>query len=90
MKKPDLLGDSKWSFIFNKIIEAEIEDKEFVNKVHSGIIRNLYAGVKIPVKLRIEQELDEKGLPIKDTDKYFVEKVIGDIIEPQDRQIKMF
>jgi len=90
LKKPDLLGDSKWSFIFTKIIEAEIEDKKFVNKVHSGIIRNLYAGVKIPVKLRIEQELDEKGLPIKDTDKYFVEKVNGDIIEPQDRQIKMF
>ncbi len=90
LKKPDLLGDSKWSFIFTKIIEAEIEDKEFVNKVHSGIIRNLYAGVKIPVKLRIEQESDEKGLPIKDTDKYFVEKVNGDIIEPQDRQIKMF
>jgi len=90
LKKPDLLGDSKWSFIFTKIIEAEIEDKKFVNRVHSGIIRNLYAGVKIPVKLRIEQELDEKGLPIKDTDKYFVEKVNGDIIEPQDRQIKMF
>ena len=90
LKKPDLLGDSKWSFIFTKIIEAQIEDKEFVNKVHSGIIRNLYAGVKILVKLRIEQESDEKGLPIKDTDKYFVEKVIGDIIEPQDRQIKMF
>lgn len=89
LKKPDLLGDSKWSFIFTKIIEAEIEDKKFVNKVHSGIIRNLYAGVKIPVKLRIEQELDEKGLPIKDTDKYFVEKVNGDIIEPQDRQVKL-
>jgi len=90
LKKPDLLGDSKWSFIFTKIIEAYMEDKEFLNKVHSGKIRKLYAGVKISVKLRIEQELDEKGLPIKDTDKYFVEKVNGDIIEPQDRQIKMF
>jgi len=90
LKKPDLLGDSKWSFIFNNIIEAEIEDKEFLDEVHSGKIRKLYAGVKIPAKLRIEQELNEKGLPIKDTDKYFVEKVNGDIIEPQDRQIKMF
>lgn len=89
LKKPDLLGDSKWSFIFTKIIEADIEDKEFLNKVHSGKIRKLYAGVKIPVKLRIEQELDEKGLPIKDTDKYFVEEVNGDIIEPQDKQAKL-
>ena len=89
LKKPDLLGDSKWSFILDKIIEAEIEDKEFLDKVHSGIIRNLYAGVKIPVKLRIEQEFNEEGLLIKDAEKYFVEKVNGDIIEPQDRQIKL-
>ena len=89
LKKPDLLGDSKWSFILDKIIEAEMEDKEFLDKVHSGVIRNLYAGVKIPVKLRIEQEFNEEGLLIKDTEKYFVEKVNGDIIEPQDRQIKL-
>ena len=89
LKKPDLLGDSKWSFILDKIIEVEMEDKEFLDKVHSGIIRNLYAGVKIPVKLRIEKELDEEGFLIKDTDKYFVEKVNGDIIEPQDRQTKL-
>ena len=89
LKKPDLLGDSKWSFIFNKVIEAEMEDKEFLDKVHSGKIRSLYAGVKIPVKLRIEQEFNEEGLLIKDTEKYFVEKVNGDIIEPQDRQIKL-
>ena len=88
LKKPDLLGDSKWSFILDKIIEVEMEDKEFLDKVHSGIIRNLYAGVKIPVKLRIEQEFNEEGLLIKDTEKYFVEKVNGDIIEPQDKQTK--
>jgi len=89
LKKPDLLGDSKWSFILDKIIEVEMEDKEFLEQVHSGIIRNLYAGVKIPVKLRIEQEFNEEGLLIKDTEKYFVEKVNGDIIEPQDRQTKL-
>jgi len=89
LKKPDLLGDSKWSFILDKVIEAEMEDKEFLDKVHSGIIRNLYAGVKIPVKLRIEQEFNEEGLLIKDTEKYFVEKVNGDIVEPQDRQTKL-
>ena len=89
LKKPDLLGESKWSFILGKIIEVEMEDKEFLEQVHSGIIRNLYAGVKIPVKLRIEQEFNEEGFLIKDTEKYFVEKVNGDIIEPQDRQIKL-
>ncbi|MBU4510036.1 hypothetical protein KJ830_03200, partial [bacterium] len=89
LKKPDLLGESKWSFILVKIIEVEMEDKEFLEQVHSGIIRNLYAGVKIPVKLRIEQECNGEGLLIKDTEKYFVEKVNGDIIEPQDRQTKL-
>jgi len=74
LKKPDLLGESKWSFILDKIIEVEMEDKNFLDKVHSGVIKNLYAGVKIPVKLRIEQEFNEEGLLIKDTEKYFVEK----------------
>ncbi len=49
--------------------------------MHRGEIKQLYAGVKIPVKLLVEVELDEykdpKGIP-----KYTVLEVTGDPIEP--------
>jgi hypothetical protein len=35
VKKPDLLGDSKWQFIYNKNIEAKIEDELFLEKVRN-------------------------------------------------------
>ena len=82
LKKPDLLGNSKWGFVFDKNIEAEIKDELWINKVHKGKIKQLYAGVKIPVKLLVEVVLDEykdpKGIP-----KYTVLEVTGDPIEPQ-------
>lgn len=84
LKKPDLLGDSKWQFLFNKVIEVDILDEDFKNLIHKRKIKNLYAGVKIPVKLQIEQETDENGFIISDTEKYSVLKVTGDIIEPQE------
>ncbi|KRQ85783.1 hypothetical protein ABG79_02438 [Caloramator mitchellensis] len=92
LKKPDLLGDSQWGFIYNKSIYATIKDEAWLKKVHQGLIRNLYAGVKIPVKLLIEIELDEFHNPIKDSDKYTVLEVTGDIIEPDNPppQINMF
>lgn len=81
LKKPDLLGKSKWGFVFDKNIEAEIKDEEWISRVHKGEIKQLYAGVKIPVRLLVEVELDEykdpKGLP-----KYTVLEVTGDPMEP--------
>ena len=86
LKKPDLLGDSTWQFVYNKNINTKIEDKEFLNKVHKREIKALYAGVKIPCLLQIEYELDDKLNPIKDSDKYTIIKVLGDIIEPQEEK----
>lgn len=81
LKKPDLLGKSKWGFVFDKNIEVEIKDEPWLEKVHKGEIKQLYAGVQIPVKLLVEVELDEykdpKGYP-----KYTVLEVTGDPIEP--------
>jgi len=81
LKKPDLLGRSKWGFVFDKNIEVEIKDEAWIGKVHRGEIKQLYAGVKIPVKLLVEVELDEykdpKGIP-----KYTVLEVTGNPIEP--------
>ena len=81
LKKPDLLGKSKWGFVFNKIIEAEINDTDWLRRVQSGEIKNLYAGVRIPVKMLIEVELDELKNP-KGESKYTILEVTGEIIEP--------
>lgn len=90
LKKPDLLGKSSWSFIYNeKTIDARIEDDKFIEDVHRGKVKNLYAGVKVPVRLRIEQEIDRSNLPINDTEKYIIEKVKGKIIEPGDKQMEI-
>ncbi len=86
LKKPDLLGDSAWQFVYNKNILAKIEDKDFLEKVHTRKIKALYAGVKIPCLLQIEYELDDRLNPIKDSDKYIIVKVVGDIIEPQEEE----
>jgi hypothetical protein len=91
LKKPDLLGDSAWQFVYNKNILAKIEDKEFLEKVHTRKIKALYAGVKVPCLLQIEYELDDKLNPIRDSDKYTIIKVVGDIIEPEeDKSISLF
>lgn len=87
LKKPDLLGNSKWGFVFTKNIEAEIKDIEWLKKVHSGEIK-LFAGVKIPVKLLIEIELDEYKNP-KNEPKYSIIEVMGDVILPM-RNKKLF
>ena len=87
LKKPDLLGDSAWQFVYNKNISAKIEDKDFLDKVHTRQIKELYAGVKIPCLLQIEYELDEKLNPIANSDKYTIIKVMGDIIEPSDEKL---
>ena len=82
LKKPDLLGDSKWEFIFNKKISVKIEDKTFLDMVHKGKIKNLYAGVKIHCELAIEYQFDDKYEIIPSTETYTILRVIGDIIEP--------
>lgn len=85
LKKPDLLGNSKWGFIFDKSIEATIKDEEWLHRVHTGQIKDLYAGVKIPVKLMIECDFDEFMNPV--ATRYTVLEVTGDIIKPDDADV---
>jgi len=91
LKKPDLLGDSRWEFIFNKAIYAKIEDQDFLNKVHNGTIKNLYAGVKIPCLLQVEYDLDKNSDLIPNSDKYKILEITGDIVEPEeDGNVSLF
>ena len=91
LKKPDLLGKSKWEFIYNKKIEAKIDDEDFLAKVRKGEIKNLYAGVRIPCKLQFEYDLDENHDIVPNSDKYTILEITGDIIESEeDNQISLF
>lgn len=82
LKKPDLLGESKWQFQYEgKTISAAIEDKLFLKKVKSGEIKALYAHVRIPVEMMIEVFMNEK-LEIVNK-KHTILKVVGDVIEPE-------
>lgn len=90
LKKPDLLGNSKWGFVMGRDIYATIADEEWLKKVQNGDIA-LQAGVKIPVKLFIESDLDENGDLIHT--RYTVLEVTGDIIRPNEgkgQQLRLF
>lgn len=49
----------------------------------------MYAGVKIPVKLQIDIELDETSMPIEGTEKYIVLEILGSIIEPEQQNYQL-
>jgi hypothetical protein len=90
LKKPDLLGKSQWEFIYNKKICVKIQDEDFLQKVHRGEIKALYAGVRIPCLLEMEQDFDEYFNPIEDSDRYTILKVTGEIIEPKQNEGENF
>jgi len=90
VKKPDLLGDSKWQFIYNKNIEAKIEDELFLEKVRNRQIVIL-AGDKINCELEIEYDLTERLEMIPKSEKYNIKKINGEIIKPEeDNQKSLF
>lgn len=76
IKKPDLTGNSQWELIYllrSKAIKAVIEDKRFINKVHSGYI-SINSKTTILVELEIETYFDEFNEKIKEI--FTIRKVI--------------
>lgn len=83
LKKPDLLGNSKWEFMFlGKSIRAEIKDIEWLKKVHAGEITGFGSKVTIPVRIMIQYDVDVNYDTIPNTHKYTILKVTGDITQP--------
>ena len=76
IKKPDLLGYSKWSFILNgRGIESSIIDRSWLSKVHGGDIV-IRAHDYINAILETTIDVDESGVPIENTAKYVVVEVL--------------
>ncbi|MFR5439577.1 MAG: hypothetical protein ACLTJN_05245, partial [Monoglobus pectinilyticus] len=80
IRKPDLIGKSKWGFVFDRNIEASIEDENWLSYVREQNIK-FGKGMKLPVKLKIEVR-HRGGDQIIDT-AYTVLEVTGDIIEDE-------
>ena len=89
VKKPDLVGNSKWGFVLDHNIEAEIIDHAFLEKVRKGTLK-FGAGSMLPCRLQIEVGLDDKNEPLPA--KYTVIEVTGDVFtsKDDDRQKKLF
>lgn len=81
IKKPDLLGSSKWSFrLNNRTIEAAVNDLEWLQKVHTGEIV-IRAGASIKASLEVLVDVDKDGIPIEGTQRYSVISV-EELIDP--------
>lgn len=89
VKKPDLIGNSKWGFVLDHNIEAEILDKSFLKKVRDNEFQ-FGAGSMLPCKMLIEVGLDEKNEPLPA--KYSIIEVTGKpfVSDHEDTQKKLF
>lgn len=80
IRKPDLTGDSKWGFVWDKNIEATIADKDWLQDIRKRRFK-FGPGMQIPVKLKIEVDIDDIGELIKGSERYTVEEIRGEISE---------
>jgi hypothetical protein len=84
IKKPDIMGDSKWDFYYeNKRISANINDNEWLERLHNREFK-IGSGDAINVKLEQYVELDTANIPIENSEKYTVLSVKGDIESKQE------
>ena len=84
VKKPDLLGDSQWSVVWDRAIVAKIEDVGWSERFHNAEI-SMLPGSYLDVMLRIEIPLDEKREPMGDPKYYIVE--IKEVIPPHRQEV---
>ena len=72
IKKPDMVGKSKWTFVDSKIIEAEITDIEWMTKLRNREF-SISSGDILEVDLRVQTitESDSNNKEIH----YFIDKV---------------
>lgn len=83
----DFSGKRQWEMSYkNERIRVTIEDSKFLDKIHNGKL-SITAGDYINCTLEISIELDSEGIQKKDTLKYTVLEVYGDIYHQNCDQI---
>lgn len=87
LKSADLLGHSKWGFYYDrKAISASIEDEAFIESVRMGKVK-LYAGVRVPVRMKIEVYFNEKLEPERRV--FTILEVVGQLIDPTEEDAQL-
>ena len=87
--RPVLQGTADWGLrVDGQSIRASIEDEDFLDRVHKKLI-NFMANDSLEVELRTTFHLDSIGAPIPGSERYFVDRVYGDVLRDSG-QISMF
>lgn len=86
IKKPDLIGRSRWEMIFaGQAINIKIEDEDFLAQIKDGTIK-LSGGCKLICDLTVKAEIDDEYNVMKL--EHIVLKVHG--IENKEEQLNLF
>ncbi len=79
IKKPDIIGSSKWTIIFDKNIDVKIADENFIKQIRQRKI-SIAFGDMLDAELKIETYIDPDDMSIVETH-YTITKVYG-IVAP--------
>lgn len=74
IKKPDLVGTSKWTIIFDRAIEVKIQDEDWLKKIENHEVL-FGSGDKIKGTLITESFIDERYSVIET--KYYLDNISG-------------
>ncbi|MDR0665249.1 MAG: hypothetical protein LBF86_06990 [Helicobacteraceae bacterium] len=84
IKKPDLVGDSKWTIIHDKTIEAKILDEDWLKKLRDREF-SILSGDSLDADMRTEVYFNRDMLEISETN-YFIVKVYS-VCPPQKQTV---
>lgn len=88
IRKPDLIGDSQWGFRTDKNIMADMDDKDFMDKIHSRQVV-VFSGMHLIADLEINVDIDDNNLPDASSCRYSV-KHVDSWGTPEDLQSNMW
>lgn len=74
IKKPDLVGQSRWTLVYDKSIDAEIKDTKWIKALKNREF-GVMSGDRMKAQMRIVTWMDSEFNVIDS--KYFIEKVEG-------------
>ncbi|SHG25740.1 hypothetical protein [Bradyrhizobium erythrophlei] len=67
IRKPDMVGNSKWQFARGKFpVFAKITDEDWLSKFHNRKVKGLHSGDAMRCKVRFTYIFDDKGTMIEE------------------------
>lgn len=85
IKKPDLLGESKWDMILDEVIPVKLEDKQFLSKIKEGEIK-VSGGYKLICVMEMKTFMNTSYEAIRSPE-YTIKQVKG--VKNKEEQLEM-